>query len=160
MVPRRENPREVAGRSTVDASLTTFSRAVLVVAAAVFAIFIVVLGVILGSRLVDAVRGEGPTYSVALTQQCLEKRGRSVRYHAGGPDFGPATLEVETFRRADITRGTTLYFLSTPDKAAEAEVSDSERIRRRGNVLFPELLSGATPADPAIDACLDLARDE
>jgi hypothetical protein len=59
MVPRRENPREVAGRSTVDASLTTFSRAVLVVAAAVFAIFIVVLGVILGSRLVDAVRGEG-----------------------------------------------------------------------------------------------------
>lgn len=128
-------------------------------ATTVFVIFLLVLGAIVTKRAVDALRGHGPTYSRALTQRCLEGSGRSVRHHPGGPVVGPDTLDVKPYRRAGITSGTTLYFLETADQAAKAEFSDSERIRRRGNVLFPEFVAGAKLPDPAIDECLDQARE-
>lgn len=124
-----------------------------VFASAVFVIFLVVLGIVLGTRVVEAMSDYGPSYSVASTKRCLEERGRDVEYHVPGPGFGE--LIVKPYRRGGISEEASLWFAPTAHEAKGAEVSDSERRRRRGNVLFQTLLAGATPSDPAIDECLD-----
>lgn len=128
-----------------------------VFAALVFGVFIVALGIILGSRVVDAVRDNGPTYSARATKRCLEKRGRTVKFEQAGTAF--VSFRVESNQSTGGSESTLLSFARTPDEAARAENSDSERARRRGNVLFPELVAGAVPRDSAIDACIDTARE-
>jgi hypothetical protein len=123
----------------------------------VMAIFLVLLAVVVGARVVEAVSDYGHSYSIAATRRCLEERGRDVEHHPAGPGFGE--LEV-TYKRGGVTEWTSLWFAPTPEEAKHAEVADSERSARRGNVLFQGLLAGATPSDPAIDECLDQARKD
>jgi hypothetical protein len=124
-------------------------------AGVVMAIFLVALAVVLGARVVEAVSDYGHSYSISATQRCLEERGRDVDHHRLAPGFGE--LEV-AYRREGVTEWTSLWFAPTPKEAKDAEFSDSERTARRGNVLFQDLVAGATPSDPAINECLDQAR--
>ncbi|MEK6274673.1 MAG: hypothetical protein AABM30_04975 [Actinomycetota bacterium] len=119
------------------------------VATAVFLVFLVALGIVLGARVVEAVSDYGHSYSMVMTQRCLEARGRTVERRPAGRDWGE--LEV-TFRGGGVSEWTSLWFAPTPQDAKHGEVSDSERSPRRGNVLF----NG--PRDPAIDECLDRSR--
>jgi hypothetical protein len=121
----------------------------------VMAIFLVVLAVVVGARVVEAVSDYGHSYSIAATKRCLEERGRDVKHHPAGPGFGE--LEV-TYKRGG--EWTSLRFAPTPEEAKHAEVADSERSARRGNVLFQNLVAGSTPSDPAINECLDQARKD
>jgi hypothetical protein len=123
----------------------------------VMAIFLVVLAVVVGARVVEAVSDYGHSYSIAATRRCLEERGREVKHRPAGPGFGE--LEV-TYKRGGATEWTSLWFARTPEEAKHAEVADSERSARRGNVLFQNLVAGATPSDPAIEECLDQARKD
>jgi hypothetical protein len=127
------------------------------VAGLVMAIFLVVLAVVVGARVVEAVSDYGHSYSIATTRRCLEERGRDVKHHPAGSGFGE--LEV-TYKRGGVTEWTSLWFAPTPAEAKHAEVADSERSARRGNVLFQNLVAGSTPSDPAIDECLDQARTD
>ena len=102
--------------------------------------------------------GDEPTFSLVLTKRCLEERGRTARYWPGGAWTAYPTLEVRPHRRSGITESTVVSFAPTPEQGQAAEVPDSERIRRRGNALFPELLADGSPADVAVDECLDEAR--
>lgn len=121
-------------------------------AALVFGVFIIVLGVVLASRVIDAVRDYGPTYSVVAMKKCLEERGRTLRGEEAGAGF--VRFRVEQRGRAE---GGELTFLRTPREAHKAAVSDSEEISRDGNVLFPEMGADGLH-DPAIEACLEQAR--
>ena len=97
------------------------------------------------------------TFSLAATKRCLHERGRSTRTYPPGTWSAFPALEVAPYERDGITEHTVLSFAPTPAAARDAEVPDSERIGRRGNVLYPELLAPAMSPDPAVEACLDRA---
>ena len=91
-------------------------------------------------------------YSLIDTRECLEGRGREVRYEK--PQHGFPTLYVGPFNNGAPGEPTdVLEFAPSPGRANDAKYRDSDATPRRGNVLSPSGFS-----DPLVEECLDQSR--